>query len=80
MKFPSFFLCYMFIVIVIVISMDLMCKNDYMCAMLLSKPSKPQFRGVECIIRLCLQLAQMFDLVNFFKGCGPRIRPHTIDP
>ena len=38
MKFTSLFLCYMFIVIVIVISMDLMCKNDYMCAMLLSKP------------------------------------------
>ena len=38
MKFPFFFLCYMFIVIVIIISMDPMCKNDYICAMFLSKP------------------------------------------
>ena len=38
MKFPFFFLHYVFIVIVIIINMDLMCKNDYMCAMLVIKP------------------------------------------
>ena len=38
MKFPFFFLHYVFIVIVIIISMDLMCKNDYMCAMFVIKP------------------------------------------
>ena len=38
MKFPFFFLHYVFIVIVIIISMGLMCKNDYICAMLVIKP------------------------------------------
>ena len=41
MKFPFFFLHYLFIVIVIIINMDLMCKNDYMCAMLVIKPWNP---------------------------------------
>ena len=39
MKFPFFFfLHYVFIVIVIIINMDPMCKNDYICAMLVIKP------------------------------------------
>ena len=33
-----FFLHYMFIVVVITISMDAMCRNDYICAMLVIKP------------------------------------------
>ena len=36
--FFSFFLHYMFIVVVITISMDAMCGNDYICAMLVIKP------------------------------------------
>ena len=38
MEFPFFFLSYAFIVIVVIISMDLMCKNDCICAMLAIKP------------------------------------------
>ena len=49
MKFPFFFLHYVFIVIVIIISMDLMFyglvipmgKNDYIHAMLVIRPWKP---------------------------------------
>ena len=33
-----FFLHYVFIVIVIIISKDPMCKNDYICAILVIKP------------------------------------------
>ena len=33
-----FFLHYMFVVIVITISMDAMCRNDYICVMLVIKP------------------------------------------
>ena len=36
--FPFFFLYYMFIVVVITISMDAMCGNDYICAVLVIKP------------------------------------------
>ena len=35
---PPLFLHYMFIVVVITISMDAMCRNDYICAMLVIKP------------------------------------------
>ena len=38
MKFPFFFLRYVFIVIVIIISMDPMCKNDYIHAILVIRP------------------------------------------
>ena len=41
MEFPFFFLCYTFIVIVIIISIDLMCKNDCIYAMLAIKPWNP---------------------------------------
>ena len=41
MEFPFFFLCYAFIIIVIIISMDLMCKNDCICAMLAIEPWNP---------------------------------------
>ena len=33
-----FFLHYMFIVVVITISMDAMCRNDYICVMFVIKP------------------------------------------
>ena len=33
-----FFLHYMFIVVVITISMDVMCRNYYICVMLVVKP------------------------------------------
>ena len=38
MEFSFFFLCYAFIIIVIIIRMDLMCKNDCICAMLAIEP------------------------------------------
>ena len=38
MEFPFFFLHYVFIVIFIIINMDLMCKNGYICAMLVIMP------------------------------------------
>ena len=41
MEFPFFFLSYAFIVIVVIISMDLMCKNDCICAMLAIEPWNP---------------------------------------
>ena len=41
MEFSFFFLCYAFIVIVIIISMDLMCRNDCICVMPVIKPWNP---------------------------------------
>ena len=38
MEFSFFFLCYAFIVIVIIIGMDLMCRNDCICVMPVIKP------------------------------------------
>ena len=83
MEFPFFFLRYAFIVIVIIISMDLMCKNDCICAMLVIKPWNPNFEVSSVYlgyVRNPRKCSQVFDLVNSFKGYGPRIRLHTIDP